>query len=62
VSQLYDISKAQSIPLDQVPEYIKEKLEEKQKIDEVIRQANDLLQSKNMSIETINEYQKLNEN
>jgi DNA repair ATPase RecN len=44
-----------------VPEYIKQKLEEKQKIDEEIKQANDVLQSKNVDIETINEHVKLNE-
>jgi hypothetical protein len=41
--------------------YIKEKLEEKQKIDEEIKQANDVLQSKNVSIEAINEHIQLNE-
>src|SRR5919199_2445764 len=34
VYQLYEISKSESIPLDQIPHYIKEKLQEKQKIDE----------------------------
>jgi DNA repair ATPase RecN len=62
---LFDISEAESIPLDQVSGYIKEKLEEKQKIDEEIKQANDVLQSKNVNIETIDEYigvsEKLNE-
>src|ERR671939_2070943 len=33
VNQLYDVSKKESIPLDQVPGYIKEKLEAKEKID-----------------------------
>ncbi len=61
VNQLYHISKAESIPIDQVPEYIKQKLEEKQKIDEDIKQADTILQSKNVSIEAINEYLKLKE-
>ncbi|MFL6361729.1 MAG: hypothetical protein ACJ72V_20635 [Nitrososphaeraceae archaeon] len=65
VNQLHEISKSESIPLDQVSGYIKEKLEEKQKIDEEIKQANDVLQSKNVNIETIDEYigvsEKLNE-
>jgi hypothetical protein len=60
VNQIYEISNAQSIPPDQLPNYIKEKLEEKQKIDEEIRQADAILQSKNVSIEAINEHIQLN--
>jgi hypothetical protein len=54
--QLHQISKEATIPLDQVSGYIKQKLEEKQKIDEEIRQANDVLQSNKINIETIDEY------
>jgi uncharacterized coiled-coil DUF342 family protein len=61
VNQLHDISKEESIPLDQVPNYIKEKLEQKKRIDEQVNQADAVLQSKYVSIETVNEYQKLNE-
>jgi hypothetical protein len=61
VNELFNISKSESIPLDQVSGYIKEKLEEKQKIDEEIKQANDVLQSKNIDIDTIDEYIILNE-
>jgi hypothetical protein len=65
VNQLHDISKSESIPLDQVPEYVREELQEKQKIDEEIRQASDVLQSNKINIETIDEYirvsEKLNE-
>jgi hypothetical protein len=39
-----------------VSSYIREKLEEKQKIDEEIKAADSLLQSKNMSIQAINEH------
>jgi hypothetical protein len=39
VNQLFNISKAESIPLDQVPEYINKKLQEKQKINERVREA-----------------------
>jgi hypothetical protein len=60
LNQLYDISKSESIPLEQVSSYIKQKLEEKKKIDEEIKQANDVLQSKNVNIETINEHIRLN--
>jgi hypothetical protein len=61
INQLFAVSREQSIPLQEVPVYIREKLEQKQKIYEEIEQANDILQSKNVSIETINEHVKLNE-
>jgi hypothetical protein len=51
VYQLYEISRGETIPLDQVSSYIKEKLEEKQKIDEQIKEADAILQSKNVSID-----------
>jgi wobble nucleotide-excising tRNase len=41
--------------------YIKEKLDQKKKIDEEIKQANEVLQSKNVNIETINEHIRLSE-
>jgi hypothetical protein len=61
VNQLYDVSKEESIPVHEVPTYIEKKLEQKEKIDEEIKQANDVLQSKNVNIETINEHIQLNE-
>jgi hypothetical protein len=54
VYQLHEISKKESIPPDQVPGYIKDKLQEKQRIDEVIKEAETTLQSKEVSIETAN--------
>jgi hypothetical protein len=56
VNHLFDISKAETIPLDQLSRYIQQKLEEKRKIDEEIKEADITLQSKNLSIETINEH------
>jgi hypothetical protein len=41
--------------------YTKEKLEEKQKIDEQIKESDTVLQSKNVSIQAINEHLQLNE-
>jgi hypothetical protein len=61
VNQLFDVSREQSIPPHQVSSYIQQKIREKQKIEEEIKQANDVLQSKNVNIETINEHMKLNE-
>jgi hypothetical protein len=59
VNQLHDISKTESIPLDQIPIYIERKLEEKKKIDEEIKEADAILQSKNVTIEAINEHLQL---
>jgi hypothetical protein len=61
VNQLHEISRGESISPDQIPNYIKQKLEEKQRIDEQIQQANDLLQSKNVTVEAIDEHINLNE-
>jgi hypothetical protein len=61
VNQLFNISNTESIPLDQVPNYIEKKLEEKKKIDEEIIQADATLKSTNVSIEAINEHIQLNE-
>jgi hypothetical protein len=61
LNQIHEISKTESIPLDQVPGYIKEKLEEKRKVEEEIKQADATLQSRNVTIEAINEYLQLNE-
>jgi hypothetical protein len=60
VNQLYNVSKEETIPLDQVPNYIEKKLEEKKKIDHDIKEADAILQSKNVSIEAINEHIQLN--
>jgi hypothetical protein len=61
INQIYEISKSESVSPDQLPGYMKQKLEEKQKIDQEIQQADATLQSKNVSIEAINEYLKLSE-
>jgi hypothetical protein len=61
VNQLHYISKSEPIPIDQVSGYINKKLEEKQKIDEEIKQADAALQNKNVTIEAISEHLKLKE-
>ena len=61
VNQLFNISKSESIPLEQFPEYIKQKLEDKEKLEEQIKEAEAILQSKNVPIETIDEHIHLNE-
>jgi len=61
VNQLFNISKSESILLEQVPDYIQQKLEEKQKLDEQIKEVEAVLQNKNVAIETIEEHIHLNE-
>ena len=61
INQIYEISKSESVSPDQLPNYIRQKLEEKQKIDEQIREADAILQSKNVSVQAINEHLQLNE-
>jgi hypothetical protein len=61
VNELFNISKEESIPLDQVPTYINKKLEEKQKIEEQTKEADATLQGKNVNIQAINEHLQLNE-
>ena len=60
INQTHEITKSESIPPDQLSTYIKQKLEEKQRIEQEIHQANDVLESKNVAIESINDYIKLN--
>jgi sugar phosphate isomerase/epimerase len=55
VYQLHEISKSDSIPLDKVPSYIERKLEDKRKIDEEIKRADATLQSKNVTLEAIDD-------
>jgi uncharacterized protein (UPF0335 family) len=61
INQIYEISKSESVSPDQLPNYVRQKLEEKQRINEQVKQADATLQSKNVNIETINEHIILNE-
>lgn len=61
VNQLYDLSKSESIPLAEVPAYINQKIEEKQKLEEEIQKARAILDQENIEIKNINEYKKSNE-
>jgi hypothetical protein len=60
INQVYNISKSESVSPDELPKYVREKLEEKQRIEEEIQQTNAALQSKNVAIESINEHIELN--
>jgi hypothetical protein len=61
VYQLHKISKTELTPLDKIPSYIERKLEKKQKIDEEIKEADAILQNKNVNIQAINEHLALTE-
>ena len=61
VNQSFAVSREQSIPPDQVSSYIQQKIQEKQNIEEAIKEADDILYSNNESIETINEHIQLNQ-
>jgi hypothetical protein len=60
-NQLFGITKSESIPPAEVLVFTKQKLEEKNSLEEQIQEAGALLQSKNVDIETINEYNQLKE-
>ena len=60
-NQLFDIAKSGSIPPAEVPVFTKQKLEEKNRLEEQIQEAGALLQSKNVDRITINEYNQLKE-
>jgi hypothetical protein len=61
MNQFYDVSKEESIPPDQVSSYVMQKFEEKRKLEDEIKEADAILQSKNVSIEAINQHIQLNE-
>jgi hypothetical protein len=61
INQIYEISKSESVSPDQLPNYVRQKIEEKQTLDEHIKEADAVLQSKNVNIEAINEHILLNE-
>ena len=61
INQIHEITKSQSVPPDQLPDNIKQKLEAKQKIDEEIQKADALLQTKNVKVKGINDYVKLSQ-
>jgi hypothetical protein len=58
---VFDISSSESVPLEQVPDYFQQKLQQKQKLEQEIKDAEAVLQSKNVCIDAINEHIHLNE-
>ena len=60
-NQVAHLSRSDSIPLVDIPNHLKEKLEQKQRLEEQIQEAGAILQSKNVDIETLREYKQLEE-
>src|SRR5436309_6883787 len=61
VNQLFELSKSESIPLTEVHAYVKKKMEQKNRLEEEIQKAAAILEQKNVDIQTIEEYKKLEE-
>jgi len=59
VNQLYELSKSESVPATEVPAYINQKIKDKQKLEEEIQKLRAILDQKNVDIQTIEEYKKL---
>ena len=60
-NQAAQISMSESIPLDMLADHIKLQQEEKQRLEKEIEEAGTLLQSKNIDIQSVNEYKRLKE-
>ncbi len=67
VSQLFEISKSESIPLDEIPDYVRQKLQEKGRLDTEVDiqqrqiqnlkvEADTLLQQNNLTMQNIGSY------
>src|SRR5206468_4253243 len=59
VNQLHEISKSESILPMEVPGYVKQKIEEKKRLEEEIQKTGAILEEKNIDIRYIEEYKKL---
>ena len=54
-----ELSKSESIPLGDLENHVKQKEEEKQRLEEEIKQRRAILESTNVEVQTINEYKQL---
>jgi len=55
-NQVTQLSRCESIPLEDLECHVKQKEEEKQMLEEEIRHRRAILESTNVEIQTINEY------
>lgn len=60
-NQLFEISKSISVPLAEIPTCLRQKLDQEQKIDEKIKNASEVLESKQAEVQTMHEYMQLRE-
>jgi hypothetical protein len=60
-NQLGELSETERISPTEAPVYVKQKIEEKQRIQEEIQKARTILEQKKVDIQTIEEYKKLEE-
>ena len=60
-NQIAQISTSELIPLDRMADYIKQQKEKKQRLEGEIQESEAVLQSKNINIQTLNNYKKLEE-
>jgi 5'-3' exonuclease len=58
-NQIAHVSRSESIPLQNIQIYIKEKENEKQRLEEEIKQRRAILDSADIDVQTINEYKQL---
>ena len=58
-NQVAHLSRSESIPLEELEDHIKQKEEEKQRLEEEIKQRRAILESTNVEMQTINEYKQL---
>jgi hypothetical protein len=58
-NQIAHLSRSESIPLDELAGYVKQKQEEKQTLEEEIKQERAILEGTNINIQINNEYKQL---
>jgi hypothetical protein len=58
-NQVAHVSRSESIPLQKIQIYVKQKEDEKQRLEEEIKRRCAILESTNVEIQTINEYKQL---
>ena len=61
VNQLYELSKSELIPPTDVPSFVKEKIEEKRRLEEEIRKSCAILDQEKIDFQTIEEFRNLKE-
>ena len=58
-NQVAELSRSESIPLEELENHVKQKEEEKQRLEEEIKHRRAILESTNVDVQTINEYNQL---